>query len=67
MSGVTCQSDQASTGLRCTARAAWIVQVGTRKTDEQAACGNHLSRVCLAMDRGEGERRNVTLTVRRVQ
>ncbi len=66
MTGVTCQAGEASTGLRCTARAGWIVQVGTRKTDEQAACGNHLNRVCLAMEHAE-ERRNVTLTVRRAR
>ena len=61
-----CQSDQASTGLRCTATAAWIVQVGTRKTDEQAACGNHLNRVCRAMEGAEA-RPGVTLAVRRVK
>ena len=59
-----CESVQERTGLPCPARALWIVAVGTRKMDEQAACGGHLNRACTALE-GAENRDNVTLTVRR--
>jgi len=59
-----CESVQESTGLRCPARASWIVAVGTRKSDEQAACGIHLNRACMALEGAEG-RAAVLLSVRK--
>lgn len=51
-----------SGGTSCPLRASWLVRVGARRTDEQAACRRHLSQTCLAMAGAEGERQ-VTLTV----
>lgn len=61
---VQCQGKLIRTGEQCPARAAWIVAVGTRKIDEQAACGNHLHDTCRVMAYHE-ERPGVRLTVRR--
>lgn len=60
-----CEAGRYSDGLLCPATAAWIVQVGTRKTDAQRACSVHLSRVCRALYAAE-ERDGAVLTVRPV-
>jgi hypothetical protein len=59
-----CQSREERSGRPCPAEALWVVAVGSRKTDEQASCGRHLSRVCSALQ-GAEFRENVRLTVRR--
>jgi hypothetical protein len=59
-----CESVQERTGLPCPARALWIVGVGTRKSDEQAACARHLSAACTALESAEG-RRGAWLQVRK--
>lgn len=61
-----CESREEQTGKPCRARASWIVAVGSRTTDEQAACGRHLNLALTAMV--DAERRPVAvLTVRKVR
>lgn len=61
-----CQNTLIRTGEQCPARAAWIVAVGTRRTDEQAACGNHLHQTCRVFAHYE-DRPGVRLSVRRAR
>lgn len=51
-------------GPPCGARAMWHVMIGSRHSDAQLSCGNHLSRTCEVMRGAEG--RDVTLHVTRV-
>ncbi len=51
-----CESLQESTGLPCRAAAYRIAGAGTRKADEQAACGVRLNRACSALAGAEGRR-----------
>jgi hypothetical protein len=59
-----CESNQERTGLPCPCWAKWIVGVGTRKSDEQAACARHLAAACTALEGAEG-RRGAWLQVRK--
>jgi hypothetical protein len=58
----TCECTENRTGLRCPARASWLVGVGSRVSDRQLACGRHLHRICRAM-LGADLPHHVTLTI----
>lgn len=58
-----CQALTAMDGLPCTRTAAWIVGVGSRRTDEQRSCHLHLIPTFRAMLAAEG-RPGVVLSVR---
>ena len=53
-------------GPVCGASAAWIVAVGSRKSDAQRSCRRHLSRTCDVMRAAEN-RAGVVLTVTPVE
>jgi hypothetical protein len=61
---MTCESLKWS-GVSCGSPAAWLVRVGSRASDEQAACGRHLNSACQALYGAEG-RSGAVLTVRPV-
>lgn len=52
-------------GEDCTRRAAWLIQVGSRRTDAQTSCPQHLSRTCQVMIDAEN-RNDVTLSLTRL-
>lgn len=57
-----CDGYVVSDGAPCSAPALWLVAVGTRRTDEQASCGNHLGATCTAL-LGAENRDGASLTV----
>lgn len=61
-----CEMVSEVTGKPCGNAAAWVVGVGSRHSDEQRSCPQHLSRTCWTMRGAEGPgRRDVVLSVRR--
>lgn len=65
MSAPKCECREFGSGLPCKRTAAWLVQVGTRKSDAQHCCPQHLNMACVAMLGNETmlTERTVTLTV----
>jgi len=53
-------------GPPCGARTAWVVSVGSRKSDAQRSCKRHLSRTCEVLQ-GAENRTGVTFTVTPVE
>ena len=62
MTGLTCECPEFRTGLTCGRAAAWLVQVGARKSDAQLSCARHLSPTC-EMRLGAEGRPGAALTV----
>ena len=62
MSAPACETLRLRDLTPCPAAALWVVAVGTRRTDRQAACGSHLSATCTAL-LGAENRDGAALTV----
>ena len=62
MDRALCESIEDRTGDPCPCYAQWIIQVGTRTTDRQRACGRHLHPASRAIAAAES-RAGVTLTL----
>jgi hypothetical protein len=58
-----CEYPEAPGPDGCQEPGVWLVQVGTRKTDAQVSCTQHLGGTCASMTEAEYPRKNVPLTV----